>query len=196
MNFTDMQLLIEKHYSSVTNNETYEPYHSAMIKEFLDSKGIDYAEAGKRVILHHSKNFRSLPDIALFNKVFETVSKASVEVEAAQAYALLERKSYKYASIAIEDPRIVHALQSIGGWLYFCDRSTEESPFMRKSFIAAFKAAHEMRLPVDPRKFSGELDGADKNMIYLGNEENIKLQLTSSASKNILPDMQSLIVRA
>jgi len=196
MNFNEMQMLIEKHYSSVTNGERYEDYHADMIKSFLDSKGIDYSEAGKRVILNHSKNFRSLPDIALFNKVFETVDKANVEVEAAKAYALLEKKSYRYASIAIEDPRISHALQAIGGWMNFCDRTTEEAPFMRKGFIAAFKCANEMNLPKEPRKFRGELETADNNMIYIGNEENIKLLLTSDAAKSILPDMNKLIVGA
>jgi Domain of unknown function (DUF6475) len=120
---------------------------------------------------------------------------ANVEVEAAKAYALLEKKSYRYASIAIEDPRISHALQAIGGWINFCDRTTEEAPFMRKGFIAAFKSANEMNLPKEPRKFRGELETADNNMIYIGNEENIKLLLTSDATKSILPNMTKLIVK-
>jgi hypothetical protein len=195
MTFLEMTALIEKHYSSVTNNERYEDYHADMIKSFLDSKSIDYSEAGKRVILNHSKNFRSLPDIALFNKVFETVDKANVEVEAAKAYALLEKKSCANVSIAIEDPRLSHALQAVGGWLRFCHRLVDEEKWIKKDFIAAFKVANEMNLQKQVLTFSGELDDSDRRMTYIGNKQNIKLQLTSDTVKSILPDMTKLIVK-
>lgn len=164
------------------------------IKEFIKPLTDDQRKElfNKAITNYEPTSTNPYPLVVHLNKLMNPA--ASVDVEAAQAYALLEKKSYRYASIAIEDPRIVHALQSIGGWLYFCDRSTEEAPFIRKSFIAAFKAANEMGLPKEPRKFSGELDNADCNMIYIGNEENIKLQLTSASSNSIFSDMSKIII--
>lgn len=117
----------------------------------------------------------TFPIVVHFHSYMHT--EADTAREAAEAWRQLAMKSNRYCSIAIEDPRISYALDRIGGWLAFCARTTEGEVFMRNDFLRAFAMAKDSVFENIPKKYRGELDNADKRIMYLGNEENIKAAL-------------------
>lgn len=113
-------------------------------------------------------------------------SEADVAREAAEAWRQLEIKSNRYRSIAIEDPRISYALDRIGGWITFCDRTVQSEQFIRRDFLQAYAMASEATLSTVPKVYHGELDRADEHMIYLGNESAIKTALLEQRSSPVM----------
>jgi hypothetical protein len=168
--FIDLISGIEKEY----DYGKYSPLQMELIGKFLSDNKIDYVTAAEKILGYHSKSFKSLPDYAMFKKCFESDAKARDEADAVKAYAMLERKCYPYSSLAIKGTRFITALDRIGGWLYFCNRTKDEAPFLKERFIKAYVSATDGD---DIRKYTGELETADKNMIYIGCDKNEFIQL-------------------
>jgi hypothetical protein len=161
MTFPELISGLEKEYEC----GKYSQLQMELIGRFLSDNQIDFVSAAEKILGHHSKSYKSLPDYAMFKKCFESDVKARDEAEAVKAYAMLERKSHRYSSLAIKGSRLITALDRIGGWMYFCDRTVDEAPFMKERFIKAFVSASGGD---DTKKYSGDLDTADNNMIFIG----------------------------
>ena len=161
MTFIDFIKGIEKEYDA----GTYSELQTKLIGKFLEDNAISYLTAAEKILGFHSKSYKSLPDYAMFRKCFESEIKTQLEFEAVTLYATLERKSNRYNSIAIKGTKFINALDRIGGWMYFCDRTIEEAPFMKERFIKAYIASESGN---EIKKYSGDLDTADNNMILLG----------------------------
>lgn len=113
-------------------------------------------------------------------------TEADDEKAAVEAWRQLAIKSNRYSSIAIEDPRTAYALDRVGGWMTFCDRTVDGEVFMRRDFIAAFKSAKDAMLDNRVKTYRGELDNADKHMLYLGNETAIKAAILEQKTEPVM----------
>lgn len=111
------------------------------------------------------------PKIAEFKAAF--CPDGTLEREAVEAYAMLERKSYIYRPIVIADAAISAGLEAIGGWIEFCNRSTEENPWKRKEFCKAFIAARECGYSADIKIYRGIADEAEP--ILIGDEKKCQI---------------------
>lgn len=111
------------------------------------------------------------PKIAEFKAAF--CPDGTIEREAVEAYAMLERKSFVYRPVVIEDPAISAGLEAIGGWIEFCNRSTDENPWKRKEFCKAFIAARESGYSSSVKIYRGIADEAKP--ILIGDEKKCQL---------------------
>jgi hypothetical protein len=171
--FTSFIKGLEKEYDC----GVYSQLQTDLIGKFLEDNNISYLIAAEKILGFHSKSYKSLPDYAMFRKCFESEIKTQLEFEAVTMYATLERKSNRYNSIAIKGTRFINALDRIGGWMYFCDRTVQEAPFMKEKFIKAYIASEGGD---EVKKYSGDLDTADNNMILLGCTREDVLQIENN----------------
>lgn len=125
----------------------------------------------------------TFPIVVHFHGYMNT--EADTSREAAEAWRQLALKSNRYHSIAIEDPKTVYALDRIGGWLTFCDRSHDGEVFMRNEFLKAYAMSKDSMCDNTPKLYHGELDNSDKRLIYLGNEEKIKIAIGNGINNNV-----------
>jgi hypothetical protein len=175
MTFTNFIKGIEKEYEA----GTYSSLQSDLIGKFLKDNNISYLTAAEKILGFHSKSYKSLPDYAMFRKCFESEIKTKLEFEAVTLYSTLERKSDRYSSLAIKGSRFIHALDRIGGWMYFCDRKVDEAPFLKERFIKAYVNSDSGN---EVKKYTGDLDTADARMILLGCTHEDVLQIENNKS--------------
>lgn len=146
-----------------------------MEKYFSDRGFNDWMNLFQRVIIRHSKKFKTLPDLTVMVECLGS-EKSKVEHKAHSVYSELEHKANPYHTFITDDPACESALQSIGGWYNFCNRSVDEAPFMRKDFINAYIRAVDIGFRVSkPHVFvgiHGETPEHPKT-IFIGNRETV-----------------------
>lgn len=68
------------------------------------------------------------------------------------------RQHGKTRSLDFQDPAIHAAIQSLGGWIYLCQKLGEESEYsFRRAFMESYESAHVARLS-GPALLLGEID--------------------------------------
>lgn len=172
-----------------------------MRKYFDDLNFSDFLGLFQKVIIKHSKKWKSLPDISIFNDCISGVDDFAAEHKANMVYAELERKANPYFTFATDDAACEAGLSAVGGWQSFCNRSQAESPFTRKTFISAYLNALKSHYRVDvPRIFYG-IHGQKINhqqSIVIGNRKNV-LSLSSENNRlletDIISKLQDKIVK-
>lgn len=173
--FTEFQVLLEGHYRT-TKETAWQPYHADMIERYIARSGLSLDEAAEKIMMSHPQNF-GIPGIAEFQKAFSAVLDSRLDAEANAAWSKVTRNVNYYKSITFEDPRICAAFEAIGGISGYSTRAIEYKPLMQKDFILAFKRADSLKGNLPLIEFHGNCDNADLHMIYVGNEERIRIAL-------------------
>jgi hypothetical protein len=116
----------------------YQGIEKTMVIGMLEESGAD-EETLKKIFISHSKQFRSLPDIAILSTV-TAGSKEDLRQDAMQAWEWLIEVANSYRCPVFEDKRIQYAIKVTGGWIKFCthDIYSRDAEFYRKDFIDAY----------------------------------------------------------
>lgn len=170
--FNELQVQLETYYGF-----NYVDIEFALIVKYLREHGVEPMEAFERIALHHSKSYKSLPDVAMFREALDSITKSNIEIEASNAWDVVTRKIHRYKSIVFEDPRVTFAFDAIGGISGYCDSEVKFLPLMRNRFIEAFKHANNSRGKLPTYAFHAGLDDSDAKMIFVGNEERIRIEM-------------------
>ena len=176
MDFIEMQVIIESHYKA-----QYEPYHSELIRKYIDSEKIPYDVALNEILKSHPVNF-GLPDYAAVNKALSEKTGNRIQIEAEKAWNDVKRKVSYTHSIVFEDPRACYAFEQIGGIDGYCNGQVKYLELQKKNFVEAFARAHRMQLSTI-RTFHGSLDDSDKRTVYVGNKDRIMIELAKNPSE-------------
>ena len=141
--------MIRDYVASITD-EQRKLILTKLMCEFIPTSTVQYP------IISHMRSYLNTP--------------ANVEAAALSAWNDLCKKANRYRSITITDSKVIYALDMIGGWFAFCDRSCEAEVFMRKDFIKAYKQAKESGAMIEPKIYHGELTDSDDKMLFIGVE--------------------------
>ena len=178
--FNELQIELESYYGF-----RYSDMEFALIVKYLKERNVPPIVAFEKVTLELSKSFKCLPDVAMFRKALEAVTASTLDVEALRAWDVVTKKVTYYKSIAFEDPRITYAFESIGGIKGYCNRETKYYKLMRDDFIKAFKSASALADTLPTYAFHGSLDDSDSKMIYVGNEERIRIAADKAKTQSL-----------
>lgn len=138
------------------------------------------------------------PDPAEFEELFP-IQKKSIEAEALKWWDELNRKTNSYRDCVISDVRAYKALQTMGGWVWFCQRlKTDENgkdldQWTRKQFVDLFKLYSEN----PPEGQIGILPGLGemkKQPVMIGNQDQcLMIQEKSNNAITLVEDMTNTI---
>ena len=182
----------------------YGPYSSPILEQ-ITFKYIKerFSEADlqaviEKLILKKSSKYKTPPDPAEFEELFP-IQKKSIEAEALKWWDELNRKTNSYRDCVISDVRAYKALQTMGGWVWFCQRlKTDENgkdldQWTRKQFVDLFKLYSEN----PPEGQIGILPGLGemkKQPVMIGNQDqcllisqgkNKPMELVEDMTKNL-----------
>jgi len=184
----------------------YGPYSSPILEQ-ITFKYIKerFSEADlqaviEKLILKKTTKYKDTkpPDPAEFEELFP-IQKKSIEAEALKWWDELNRKTNSYRDCVISDVRAYKALQTMGGWVWFCQRlKTDENgkdldQWTRKQFVDLFKLYSEN----PPEGQIGILPGLGemkKQPVMIGNQDqcllisqgkNKPMELVEDMTKNL-----------
>lgn len=181
MNELEFIKSIEKYYGLEYDNEM----ERKLVISFL--KNIDNLKMlFGRVIKKHSKKYKSLPDIAIFNQCIMTDE--SLEIEALHHYEEINKILNSSAEIVFEDIRLQACINGLGGWVEFCFRDPEYENLHRKRFIELYKIYSREKPLESHKKLRCNYDKPSRT-IYYGNEENCKKLLTYTSENKQIEDV-------
>ncbi len=142
----------------------------------------DLEDVFKRLILLKSAKFKTPPDPAEFEELFFKKSGRESEAEALVWWDALNKKANSWRDCIISDIRAQAALESMGGWIWFCQRlkcdenGKDLDQWHRRTFVDLFKLYTENPTDRSPRVFSG-LSETVKTPVMIGSaEECLKIQ--------------------
>lgn len=185
--------------------EVYGPYNSEILESLTMSyiqerwKESELESVFKQLVLKKSAKFKTPPDPAEFEELFPRQSAKAVEAEALKWWEELNRKTNSYRDCIISDVRAYKAIQTMGGWVWFCQRlKTDENgkdldQWARKQFVDLFKLYSEN----PPDEQIGILSGLGemkKQPVMIGNRDecllisqgkNKPMELVEDMTKNL-----------
>ena len=103
----------------------------------------------------HSKKWKSLPDIAVFQEIIKTRVKPALEIKAEKAWLDLLQVSSK-DDVLIADPVSHTVVSGYGSWSYFCEERDNNREWTHKAFLIRYTAAAEFRAYEEPRRLAGQ----------------------------------------
>jgi len=130
----------------------------------------------KKLILTKSAKFKTPPDPAEFEEIFFKKSNKATDAEALVWWEELNRKSNSWRNCIISDIRAQSAIESMGGWIWFCQRikmdeqGKDLDQWHRKQFVDLFKLYTEN----PPDRSARVLDGLSETVkppVMIGNAD-------------------------
>lgn len=127
-----------------------------MIGQYLSTKSPDDIDKFfQAVISHHSKNFRSLPDIAIFRIVEEKRTDKELEFSAELAWREIMPVSPLH-DVLIVDPAAHFVVSGYGSWAAFCQsRDGQYRNLIHREFIDKYVAAARAGVNIRPVQLPG-----------------------------------------
>jgi len=132
---------------------TYNIVELKIIQAFLKSNIDDLEKFFAAVISHHSKKWRSLPDLVIFREIAGDTN--NLDLQAEKAWQALLKNSTAH-DVIIVDPIAYFIVSGYGSWDRFCQ---ERDGFYRelnhKSFIDRYITAARSGVSETPRPLAG-----------------------------------------
>lgn len=101
--FNELQVQLETYYGF-----NYLDIEFALIVKYLKDHNVEPMEAFERIALHHSKSYKSLPDVAMFREALDSITKSNIEIEASNAWDVVTKKFTDTSRLSLK----IHALRS------------------------------------------------------------------------------------
>lgn len=157
-----------------------------LMQRFIAARsGLDLENLFSRLIAHHSKKWKSLPDIAMMKEVLES-SNESVEAEALRWWGIITRTANALNDIICEDIRVQQCIEALGGWQEFCARDPQYENLHRKEFCRLFKLYTNEPCADEPRVLHGMY--TLNKLVNIGNKERCQI-----AYEQAMKSSQSLV---
>jgi len=156
-------------------SEYYGEYSSKLVErmtfEYIQDRFKESELEGvfKTIIIKVNPKFKTPPSPADFEEFFPIVN---LDIEANEWYDKISRSGNSLDNVMISNNRAEQALESIGGWICFCQRNPEYEGLHRKQFIDAYKKAVPTNNP--PKMIYGESSRKfEKPAFIIGDREKI-----------------------
>jgi len=131
------------------------------------------------LVKRYTNQYKTPPDVAVFEEIFK---KDNIEAEAMDAYNEVNNNICSYRDIMFEDIRVQAVIESMGGWIAYCQRDPNYESLHRKEFIKLFKLYTNNPPSIRHRILRGLLD--KNECIFIGNRnECLKLLEHNPASE-------------
>lgn len=104
----------------------------------------------------HSKKWKTLPDIAVFQEIIRDKVKPAMEVKAERAWQELLGKSSK-DNVLIADPVSHTVVAGYGSWDYYCEERDNNREWTHKNFLSRYINIAELKAYSEPRVLFGWL---------------------------------------
>lgn len=142
------------------------------------------------LIIKVNPKYKTPPSPAEFEEIFP---RFNIDVEANEWYNKLSATGNSLDNIIISDNRAEQALESFGGWVYFCQRSPEYEGLHRKKFIELFIKA--VRCEDQPKIIYGDSSRKfEKQPLIFGDKEKCLAIVNKEEIKMIDTDIFKRVV--
>lgn len=163
MNYNEFIVAIEEYYGTKYSSKL----ELQLIQKHLQTYD-NLQKVFERVIIKHSKKWKSLPDIAIIIDA-TTASADSIEAEALVAWEQIVNRVNAYTDVICEDPRVQACIVAMGGPVGLANRDPEYETLHRKDFVRLFKLYTENRPSTEIRRLRGYLDRLP--LSYIGSHD-------------------------
>jgi hypothetical protein len=164
------------------------------MKAFLSENIPDLKLFFGKVIAHHSKKWKTLPDLVVFREVAGSKSNPSILAEL-WWQKLLNRSNSK--DVLITDPIAFFVVSGCGTWDRFCEqRDGDYRELMHKDFISRYVSAMEAGIDVTPGVLPGYYGaeyGIRADRISIIGDETRGRELLTGAAPMMIENLTSFI---
>jgi len=132
----------------------YDRTEMSFIFSFFKNKIVDFKNLYFKVISEHSKKWKSLPDIYIFNLCMAE-SESKIEIMAETEWQSLLKISGSF-DVVINNHITAFVIAGYGSWVNFCRERDDNREWTHKTFLKRWAGAYSEGIDYTPQKLAGE----------------------------------------
>jgi hypothetical protein len=148
-NIKQFILAIQEHYEAEYKSDL----ELKFIQTYLQEKDLQWLFI--ETIKTHSKKWKSLPDVAIFNDIIKEKRQIAIERDAETAWQSILHIS-NGDNVLIHDTFVFQVVNCYGSWYRFCEERDHNREWTHKDFLRRYNDVRTWNQNIAPKVLTGE----------------------------------------